>query len=283
MDTDLLDRAIVARIPTLIKARPAEASGRRIVTVEASTEEKDLDRDIVMQSSLLNSAASFIATGHLDLDHKSEIGHRMRPPITDPLSYVVGRPLDVKGMPGGRTFVEGEISKAIDGSHDPRRSRADEFWDSLLRDPPVLWYASIYGFPTDLDDCTRGFCPGLTDTRFVVKAIDWRSLAFTRTPKNTALKSETRIVSAKAYIAEMVKAEYPEQSVLAIPQTMDDVYAASECQKCGVHHMPSLLGYRAHFAKCAGYAPGMADIAAHATMHKRNMEKALARMLVASR
>lgn len=283
METDLLDRAIVARIPALIKARPAEASGRRIVTVEASTEEKDLDKDIVLQQALTGSAATFIASGHLDLDHKSEIGHRMNPPIADPLSYIVGRPLDVKAMPGGRTFVEGEISKAIDGSHDPRRSRADEFWDSLLRDPPVMWYASIYGFPTDLDDCTRGFCPGMTDTRFVVKAIDWRSLAFTRTPKNTALKSETRIVSAKAYVAELAKAAYPDTTILALPQTMDDVYAASECANCGVHHVPSLLGYRRHFAKCLGYPSGMADIAAHATMHRRNMEKSLARMLVAAR
>jgi hypothetical protein len=280
MDLDLLDRAIVARIPVLVKARAPEASGRRIVECEASTEEQDLDGDVVLQAALLGSAASFVATGHLDMDHKSELGHRMVPPIRDPESYIVGRPLDVRAASGGRTYVEGEISRSADGTDDPARSHADAFWASLRRDPPVLWYASIYGFPIDLDDCTRGECAaGVAAKRFVIKAIDWRSLAFTRTPKNTALKGEARIVSAKAYIAELAKSiEGPPMSaLLAVPQTMDDVYAASDCLGCRVQDFPSLTGYRGHFEKCAKYPAGLADIAAHAVMHRRNMQKAFDR------
>ena len=35
-DTDFLDKAIVVSIPTIVKARPSTADGRRIVEVEAS-------------------------------------------------------------------------------------------------------------------------------------------------------------------------------------------------------------------------------------------------------
>ena len=276
---DFLDRAVVARFPALVKAYPAAADGRRVVSVESSTEEKDLDKDIVLQSALLASAESFIAHGHLDIDHKSDLGHRMVPPIADPASWIVGRPLDVSAASGGRTFVKGEISRSLDGTDDPSRSRADELWASLRRDPPVAWYASIYGFPIDLDDCTKGQCPGLADTRFVIKAIDWTGLAFTRTPKNTALKGAARIVTAKAFLAELVAAKALEALPLAlplnVPQTMDDAYAASTCKACGVHEMPSLLGYRRHFAKCCGAAPGAADLLAHAVMYRRAVESAL--------
>jgi hypothetical protein len=67
MSTDLFDNAIVARIPALIKARLPDASGRRIVEVEASTEEKDVDGDVVLQESLLKSAATFVASGNQSL------------------------------------------------------------------------------------------------------------------------------------------------------------------------------------------------------------------------
>ena len=277
METDLLDRAIVARLPALVKARP-DSSGRRIVEVESSTEYPDLDGDVVLQSALLNSAAGFVETGHLDIDHISELGPRMQPPILDTASYIVGRPLSVSAK-GGSTFVEGEISRSLDGASDPSRNRADELWETLCREPPVAWYASIYGFPLDLDDCTKGQCSVSGATRFVIKAIDWRSLAFTRRPKNTALKSAARIVTAKSWLADLVKSAIPEgppnSAILAVPQTMDDVYAAADCLGCRVQDSPSLLGYRQHFAACRGFPPGMAGVMAHAVMHRRNMDGVL--------
>jgi len=276
MELDLLDRAIVARFPALVKAYAPDSDGRRIVSVESSTEEKDLDGDIVLQKALLDAADNFVRYGHFDIEHRSDLGHRMIPPIANPASWIVGRPLEVTAAPGGRTFVKGEISKSLDGVP----GHADELWDSLRRDPPVLWYSSIYGFPMDLDDCTKGECPGSAATRFVIKSIEWTGLAFTRTPKNTALTSPARIVTAKAYLADLAKAEPhgpPLSAILAVPQTMADVYAAADCPGCRAQEYPSLHGYRSHFEKCRGYPAGMADVMAHAMMHRRNMEKAIGR------
>jgi hypothetical protein len=269
MDTaDLLDRAIVARIPVLIKARPAEASGRRIVEVEASTESIDVDGDCVLQDALLKSASSFVNSGHLDIDHLSEFGHRLG--ILDPSSYIVGRPLDVRAGPNRTTFVEGEISRSIDGRLDTVRNRYDEFWQSLQRDPPVVWFSSIYGWPTDLEDFSKseGPKPGLT--RYLIKAIDWRSLAFTRSPKNTALASPARIVTAKSYLVELAKSFGPG----TVP-SMAALTQSGVCPICSVHTLPSLIGYRQHFIACQSQPYGMADIYAHAIMHQTNMTRSL--------
>lgn len=273
MELDLLDRAVVARFPALVKAYTPDSDGRRIVSVKSSTEEIDLDGDCVLQKALLDAADNFVRYGHFDIEHRSDLGHRMIPPIPNPASWIVGRPLEVTAAPGGRTFVKGEISRSLDGVP----GHADELWDSLRREPPVAWYASIYGFPMDLDDCTKGACPDSPATRFIIKAIEWTGLAFTRTPKNTALKSAARIVTAKAYLVDLAKAEPhgpPLSSLLAVPQTMDDVYAAADCLGC---QPQDLHGYRNHFENCRGFPPGISDMMAHAMMHRRNMEKATGR------
>lgn len=270
-DDDLLDRAIIARIPVLIKARPTEAGGRRIVEVEASTETVDVDGDMVMQDALLKSASSFVNSGHLDIDHLSEFGYRMG--IPDPSSYIVGRPLDVRAGPNRTTFVEGEISKAIDGRVDPVRNRFDEFWQSLQRDPPVVWFSSIYGWPTALDDFSGSATQGNSVTRYLIKSLDWRSLAFTRSPKNTGLTSQARIVTAKAYMLELAKSFMPGGG--HEPTSMAALSQAAICPLCAVHTLPSLIGYRQHFAACRQMPLGMADIAAHAVMHQTNMTRSL--------
>ena len=270
-DDDLLERAVVAQVPALIKARPTEAGGRRIVEVEASTEITDLDGDVVLQDALLKSATSFIASGHLDIDHISEFGYRMG--IPDPSSYIVGRPLDVRSGPNRTTFVEGEISKAIDGRVDPVRNRFDEFWQSLQREPPVVWFSSIYGWPTDFDDLTQKAVPGSNATRYLIKAIDWRSLAFTRSPKNIALKSHARIITAKSYVLELAKAYAIDPATELRDMVM--LMKAASCPTCGVHTYPSLLGFRQHFVACKGAPAAMADVYAHAVMHRVNMQRAL--------
>ena len=78
--------ALCIDLPVLIKARTD--GDRRLVEVEASNEEKDSERDIIKQAALLDDAASFVATGHLDIDHYSEIGERLG--ITNPTDYIVG-------------------------------------------------------------------------------------------------------------------------------------------------------------------------------------------------
>jgi len=269
METDLLDRALVARIPVVIKARQGEAGGRRIVEVEASCEAVDYDGDVVLQEALLKSADSFVATGHLDIDHLSEFGSRLG--IADPTTYIVGKPLQVKSMGDRRTYVEGEIRKSIDGRFDPVRNKYDEFWASLQSDPPVTWFSSIYGWPTDMDDCTKSVCCSGA-TRYLIKSMDWRSLAFTRSPKNTALRDPTRIVSAKSYLVELAKSMPP---TVNLPTSMQDVWGEAQCKACGVGGMPSLLGYRHHFSVCKGLPPGAADILSHAMMHHTNMNRSL--------
>ena len=281
---DILDHAVVARLPCTITAKAMDTTGRRIVEVQCSTETVDYDGDVIMQSALLDSANSFVGTGHLDIDHLSEFGARMG--IPDPSSYIVGRPMEVKDAGDGSTFVRGEISRSSDGRFDPVANRYDEFWSSLQRDPPVVWFSSIYGFPTDLDDCRKGQCASGA-TRYLIKALDWRSLAFTRTPKNLALTSPTRIVSAKSYLTEIAKA-YGQQSFAptapptmqgmegppigtVLPNTMADVWSHKSCAGCGVHKAPSLLGYRQHFTKCLGFPAPAADLYAHAVMHKTGM------------
>jgi len=268
---DLLDKAIVARIPVLIKARPQETGGRRLVEVQASNEAEDWDGDCVLQEALVKGAAGFIASGHLDIDHMSEFGARMG--IPDPASYVVGRPLEVKALSNRDTFVLGEISKSLDGTSDPARRQCDMFWESLQRDPPVAWFSSIYGFPTDMVDCSAGECPAGGPARFIIKSIDWRSLAFTRTPKNEALLGKARIVTAKSFMLELAKSLTPP---VALPNTMDDVWNARSCPTCEVHKAPSLPGYRRHLALCKGYPSGVADVCAHALMHRHAMDRAIA-------
>lgn len=267
---DSFDRALVMPLKAVIKARPQEANGRRIVEVEASCEAVDFDGDVVLQKALLDSAASFVASGHLDIDHLSEFGARIG--IPDPSSYIVGRPLEVRAGPGRTTFVVGEISRSLDGQVDVTRNKYDEFWASLQRNPPVTWFSSIYGWPTDLDDCETGTCQHSGATRWLIKAIDWRSLAFTRSPKNTGLRSPTKVLTAKSFLAELVKSMPPQ---FDLPNSMDEAWNSATCAKCSVHKSPSLLGFRGHFAKCLGHAPGAADILGHAMMYKCMMNRSL--------
>ena len=271
MSDDLMDNAVVIQMPAIIKARPMTQDGRRLVEVEASCEAVDDDGDVILQEALLGSAQAFIATGHLDLDHLSEFGARLG--LTDPTSYIVGRPTDVRKADGKRTWVMGEIRKSLDGVHDPLRHRYDDFWDSLQSQPPVVYFASVYGYPVPggLENCSARSCSSGA-TRFIFKALDWRSLAFTRNPKNTFLKGAARVIAAKSYLAELVKS-YEVHNPL--PTSMDALWAERGCAKCAAHKAPTLLGYRQHFIACVGMTPGTADIMAHAVMHRANIERIL--------
>ena len=119
---DEFDGAVIARMHAVIKARPLEANGRRIVDVECSNESVDYDGDVILQKALLDSAQSFIASGHLDIDHLSEFGSRLG--ISNPTFYIIGRPIEVRGEAGERTFVQGEISRSIDRTDDPTNRSA---------------------------------------------------------------------------------------------------------------------------------------------------------------
>jgi len=191
------EKAISFQLPVIIKANMEE--GKRIVTVEASNESVDAEGDVVLQKALMGSAKSFVSNGHLDIDHYSEIGHRIG--ITNPEWYIVGRPLDVYDGGAGRTFVKGEIRQAQDGSFNPNRPY-DMLWEGLTSKPPVAWYASIYGYPieSETDEFSKAETGPKGATRYLIKGIDWTSLAFTRRPVNQSLKGNARILTAKSLI-----------------------------------------------------------------------------------
>jgi hypothetical protein len=116
--------ALCIDIPVLIKAR--SDGDRRLVEPEASNEAVDGEGDVIKQAALLDDAGPFIATGHLDKDHCSEIGER--PGIANPTDYIVGVPLEVKDFGKGVTGVRGEL-------HKSGRRVADEIWSSLTTQP----------------------------------------------------------------------------------------------------------------------------------------------------
>lgn len=196
----VIGKAFILEMPVIIKS--STNNGKRIVEVEASSEEVDSEGDVILQKALMDSAHSFIKTGHLDIDHISEMGDRLG--IPNPSSYIIGVPMEVKDIGNGRTSVVGQIFTSSDGTFDPAIRKCDEFWASLQVDPPVRWRASIYGFPVEgkVDDCSKSQCDHGA-TRYLVKGIDWRSLAFTRNPVNQSLKGEARIITAKALVSAL--------------------------------------------------------------------------------
>ena len=288
--------AVLISIPTIIKA-VADDTGRRLVSVEASNEVLDGEGDIILQSALMGSAASFVKTGHIDIDHISELGDRLGVP--DPMSFIIGRPLEVKDLGDKRTGVIIEIFRSHDGTVDPKKNRYDSFWESLHTDPPVKWRSSIYGFPIDgqiEDHRDKG-----GKTRFIVKGIDWRSLAMTRNPVNTAIEGYAKIVTAKAAIAEIRKAgtygvgygsgteglydTQPAPNVsgapyacsMAVPRNMDEMigqyerHIGRDCQHSG--GVDTRAGFKSHFELCCGADPYTADILSHALMYHRLLQK----------
>lgn len=266
--------AIVAEIPVIVKS--SSDGGRRLVEVEASCEAVDSEGDIILQKALLGSAEYFISKGHLDIDHISELGARLGVP--NPSSWIIGRPLEVIDLGKGRTAVKGEIMRAKDGKVDPAAHKYDEFWESLQSDPPVRWQASIYGFPKadQVEDCRDGHCDAAT--RFIVKGIEWRSLAFTRNPINTALKGHARIVTAKAWLAAVTKSGYhndqlstaPPRYMLA-PRSTHELWGQyqrhimKDCPFAG----PDMRGrsiFKDHFQHCCLMDEDGAELMAHALM-----------------
>lgn len=198
-------KAISIEFPVLIKA--TNQDGRRIVELEASNEHRDQEGDIIAQRALMKSKDYFLREGHLDIEHYSEIGSRLNPPIPNPSSYIVGRPIEVVDLGNGRTGVVGEIAKSRDGSFQPERFQYDMLWESLNRDPPVKWLASIYGYPIadEVIDCSSTTCNNGA-TRYYVSGIEWHSLAFCQRPMNNHIVGAARVISQKSFVKALSKA-----------------------------------------------------------------------------
>lgn len=281
--------ALCIDIPVLIKARTE--GDRRLVEVEASNEQEDGEGDVIKQMALLDSAAAFVSTGHLDIDHYSEIGERIG--ISNPTDYIVGVPLEVKDMGKGVTAVRGELHKA-------GRPKTDELWSGLTANPPVRWRASIYGFPKAgmVEDCrvSKGNGPG-SPKRFIVKGLHWRSLAFTRNPVNDAITGAAHVVTAKSMVAIMkgrlppgaVKSDYGSPNMAESVGPIDFILAPRNREELMGHYHYSMrtgrspfanpeMGYSVanfqnHFMCMCGCPPEHADILANALMNLLKRER----------
>jgi hypothetical protein len=251
-----------------------------MIECEASNEEVDIEGDVIEQKALLDSADDFIKFGHIDIDHISELGFRVG--IKDPSSYIIGRPTEVLDLGEKRTGIVGEIMRSRDGGVNPTQNKYDEVWKSLQADPPVMWRASIYGFPdpSGIIDCSEMICRSGA-TRYHITKMIWKSLALTRNPINNAIKGCVQIRTAKAQIDLLQKDmilpfQLGDQSMIPqpavrMPQNAIDLWGqyknhiSVECPYC----MPGLdatLPFSDHFSLCCGASPSQAEIFASALM-----------------
>ena len=220
-------KAIAIDFDVVIKSSVQD--GRRIIEFECSNEAVDLEGDCIVQKALMGSKDSFLKSGHLDLEHYSEIGDRLDPPIPNPASYIIGKPLQVLDLGGGRTGIIGEIAKSNDGSFRPDVFMYDAIWDALNRNPPVPYRASIYGYPIPeaVTDCSQETCSHGA-TRYLVRGIDWRSTALCRNPMNDKIKGYVRVVSQKSFVTALSKANgfFPDGSDIFGPDSAEPMLAS---------------------------------------------------------
>ena len=293
------DEPFVISFPALVKASPNSA-GRRLIAVEASNQNVDLEGDCVLQSALLQAAGEFLRSGVIDVDHVSEIGGRYG--VRNPTDWIVGVPTEVNDIGKGRTEVVAEL-------HQPQPgivSKADEIWENLNRNPPVRWRASIYGFPNGSSgfvDARITKCPEAPDAkRYVVKSLIWKSLALTRNPINDAITGAATIITAKAFIKSLQVTGILGQLTESMPELAKD---ASPAMMPGIesmlpprnrmellaHHTlhidkgkcpfagqsaplgKSVASFRSHFSGCCGVPAGTDDILALALMQALKHEK----------
>lgn len=180
----------IIEIPMIVKAGPVLADGTRKISFECSNEISDSEGDVILQKALMDSADSFVRMGVIDLDHLSEVGQRYG---LNPAEYVIGRPTRVFDLGGNRTGVEAVLVKG--------NPHADKIWEELTAEPPVVYKSSIFGYPKpgnegilDVRDNPHENTHGAS--RYVVRAITWKSLALTKSPVNTAIAHPVKIIKS---------------------------------------------------------------------------------------
>lgn len=276
-----MSEACCIDLPMIVKARAD--IGERVIEVEASNEAVDSEGDVVLQAALLGASKSFVSKGHIDIDHISEIGGRYG--VRDVQSWVIGKPLEVKDLGGGRTAVVAQLNDV---------SKANDVWGEISGGSNE-WRASIYGFPTfdGLVDASITKCDDAPDAkRYVIKSIDWRSLALTKRPVNDAIAGSARIYTAKAFAkafldpalmseiarAEIAKGEaltrpcaflWPPRNRIELLGQFTHHIANGKCEFAGPGNPDlgnSVAGFRDHFAICCCQDSDQADFQALALM-----------------
>lgn len=164
-------------IGTMLKARPAEEAGERMIYLEAAREDVDQQNEIVLAKALEASAPHFLRYGVLDIDHKSMPPVAARLGIDCPEAWEIGRPIDV-ATTGKSVFVKAQLNQG----DTPLAERANMVWDSLTKlSPPARWYPSVGGAPL-AKSMTKG---GVG----VVSKVRWYNLALSRQPVNQHVAS----------------------------------------------------------------------------------------------
>lgn len=182
------DEELLAAIPdhvsfeTLLKARPANEGGDRVIYVEASKEAKDQQNEIVLSKALKESADHFLKFGILDIDHKSMPPVARRLGIERPEEWAIGQPLDVS-FNGDMTFVKAQLYQ---GDTTLVR-RANDVWDGLTKvSPPVRYYASVGGAVLEK---SIEIDPDTKERVAVISKVRWNNLALSLSPVNQHLDS----------------------------------------------------------------------------------------------
>lgn len=176
------------RFDTLMKARPAVEGSERIIYVEASTEARDQEGEIVLSKALKDSLDVFLKFGVVDMDHKSmpSVAHKYGIPQEDCPKWIVGQPVGVR-FDGDKTIVKAQLRQG-----DSRLAeQANQIWDGLTKlSPPDRYYASVGGSVLErevrIDPKTKDRVPVITKTR-------WNNLALSLNPVNQHLGAATTL------------------------------------------------------------------------------------------
>jgi hypothetical protein len=286
------DSAISLSMPVVLKA--SQPDGRRVISVQASSQHCDSEGDVILQKSLLNSAKSFLDSGTIDRDHISEIGSRYG--IQNPSDYIIGKPLEVKDIGNFNTEVVLELFPSLLGA--TTKSQADLVWESILEDP-TAWSSSIFGYPTSrgIQDVRITKSAEFPEAkRYIVHELNWKSLALTKTPINNTMEGHAQVLTMKSFAWGMrqigspffEKAEAPSPiealpvPYIPLPRNRMELKAhfylhvmdgKCPCAGEGTLFGNSVAGFREHFFNCCGTDIDTSDIYALALMQALKRDK----------
>jgi len=172
-----------------------DADGNYIFEVEASNENLDLQKQVVLQRALLDSKDDFLNTGVISYDHLHKRRGEDGQIISDP-SMIIGEPIEVRAE-GKKTIVKGKLYHNI--------KKAREIID-LLNAKSTRIKASVGGiFPKIVRDTKSGIEK--------ITSVFWNDLALTPSPVN-------HTVSA-AHFAKSMDADEFVKALMASSDTTD--------------------------------------------------------------
>lgn len=184
----LIHDELLAAVPDFIsvgglfKASPSQESGERFLYFEASNEDQDHQKEIVLQKALAESSEYYLRHGNIDLSHYTIMGPKSG--IPNFMEYEIGKPVSVR-VDGKQTLVKAQLY-----SGDSAMARnANMVWDSLTKQmPPSRWYASVGG--AVLSKSIK-IDPDSGEKVAVIDKVRWNNTALDRCPVNKTVAEVT--------------------------------------------------------------------------------------------